>query len=340
MKVARCLVSGVLSASLFSVAACSTGEEKAANGPSGGAKGTLRIAYLPGAANIPYFAVQAEALKAAAKENGAEVTVIDSGLDSNKQIAQLESLISSGQYDGAVIVPLSAPGLVPVVKKAIKAGMVVGSANVAIGTDPETTDTQVDGVAVFSGRPYFVTGTRLGQLTEKACADRDPCKVGFLYGIKAAAYDQALYAGYTEEIQDSSNITIAAEGESQYSRAGGLTATQNLIQAHPDIDVLVAVDQAADGAQAALDEAGLNDVAVIGFGGSKNAVEAVQAGEWFGDVVQMPVTEGELALQGVVDALRAGTITGYVDPVVEGGGPADSIITQQNASDFTAQYDG
>jgi ribose transport system substrate-binding protein len=339
VRLSRYLIAGIVSVGLVTVVGCSGGPQTVTD-PSLKADGPLKIAYLPGPATIPYFAAQADAVKDAASAQNASVTVFDSGLDANKQISQLQSVVSSGQYDGVVIVPLSSAAIVPAVNSALRAGMAVGAADVPIGPDAAETDTQVSGVAVFAGRPFTTTGTRLGQMAKQACVGTDPCRVAFLYGSKAAAYDQALHTGFMDEIEGAPNISVVAEGEHQYSRAGGLTAMQNLVQAHRDLDVVVAVDQAAEGVEIALNNAKLDSVKILGFGGSQNAVESVRNGAWFGDVVQMPKTEGSAALDGVIAMLRTGKETGYVDPVVQGGGPADSIITKANAGSFTSQYNG
>lgn len=339
MRPSRYLLVGALVAGLAASAACST-RSSSTTATTRDATGQLNIAYLPGPASVPYFATQAEAIKEAAASQDATVTVFDAGLDANKQVSQLQDIVASGKYDGAVIVPLSGAAIVPAVNAALESGMAIGAANVPIGTDPSSTESQVAGVAVYAGRPFTTTGQRLGTLTKQACADTNPCRVAFQFGLKASVYDQALHDGFMDEIKGETNVSVVAEAENQYSSAGGLTAMQNLIQAHPDLHVVVAVDQAAVGVELALSRANISNVKIIGFGGSQKAVDAVRTGRWFGDVVQVPKTEGTAALDGVIASLREKVTTGYVDPVAQSDGPADSIITEANASQFTAQYDG
>ena len=101
------------------------------------------------------------------------------------------------------------------------------------------------------------------------------------------------------------------------------------------------VDQEALGAEDALKSAGLaGQVKVIGFGGTRQAVSAVRSGQWFGDSVQVPFTEGQASLQALIDELRSGKITGYRDPVVLAHVVNNGIITQSNAGQFTPQYNG
>jgi ribose transport system substrate-binding protein len=67
-----------------------------------------------------------------------------------------------------------------------------------------------------------------------------------------------------------------------YTQADGLKAGQNVLQAHPDVNVIVGSSQAIEGVQQAVDDAGqAGKVALIGNGGSKQAVAAVKNGDWF-----------------------------------------------------------
>ena len=265
----------------------------------------LKIAFLPGVTANPYFDTEIQAEKQLAAKENVDLTVIDSQLDANTQVQQVEDIASTKQYDGIVIVPLDGAALVPAIHLALQAGIKVAADDVPIGPDPTQTSPQVAGLAGYVGRTFWVHGVNMGKLTVDACAGKNPCRIAFLYGVKASTYDTALYDGFKRAIASSPNVQIVAEGEGDYTRAGGLAATQDLVQAHKDLNVLVAVDQEALGAEDALKSAGLaQQVKIIGFGGTREAVEAVRSGQWFGDSVQVPFTEGQASLQALIDQLR------------------------------------
>jgi ribose transport system substrate-binding protein len=301
----------------------------------------LKIAFLPGVTANPYFDMEIQAQKQLAAKENVDLTVIDSQLDANKQVQQVQDIASTKQYDGIVIVPLNGAALVPAVHLALGAGIKVVADDVPIGPDPTQTSPQVAGLGGYVGRTFSVNGQNVGKLTVQACAGKNPCKVAFLYGVKASTYDTALFNGFKQSIASSPNVQIVAEGEGGYTRAGGLAATQDLVQAHRDLNVLVGVDQEALGAEDALKSAGLaGRVKVIGFGGTSQAVSAVRSGQWFGDSVQVPFTEGQASLQALIDELRSGKVTGYRDPVVLAHVVNNGIITQSNAGQFAPQYNG
>ena len=286
------------------------------------------------------FQAEDPPVKQVAAKEGADLTVIDSQLDAQKQVQQLQDLAATKKYDGIVVVPLNGAALVPAVRQALDTGIAIGAADVPIGPDATSSETQVEGVAAYSGRPFSVNGENLGKLTVEACEGKDP-DAAFMYGVKALTYDQALFDGFRDAIAESPNVDVVAEVEGMYTREGGLKAAQDVAQAHEDLDVLAAVDQSALGAEAALKSAGMAEqVDIIGFGGARQAIEAVAAGRWFGDVVQVPRTEARLAAEAVVRAIRDGELTGYVDPVAEVKAPDDGRVTKRNAESFKAEYDG
>ena len=92
------------------------------------------------------------------------------------------------------------------------------------------------------------------------------------------------------------------------------------------------------GAELALADAGILDqVKIVGFGGSSVAIDAVKEGRWFGDLVGAPATEGRLAIEALIEALN-GNDLGGIDPALSM--PDEGLMTAENAESFTAEWDG
>ena len=51
-----------------------------------------------------------------------------------------------------------------------------------------------------------------------------------------------------------------------------------------------------------------------------------------------PATEGRLAMEAMIAALRDGTMTGGVDPLSDL--PDDGLITTDNVEEFTPEWEG
>ena len=83
----------------------------------------------------------------------------------------------------------------------------------------------------------------------------------------------------------------------------------------------------------AIEDAGVSGIKIIGFGGSEVAIAAISSGAWFGDVFGAPFTEGQLAMNAMIAALRDGTVTGGVNPLLDF--PNGGLVNASNVADFT-----
>jgi ribose transport system substrate-binding protein len=170
-----------------------------------------------------------------------------------------------------------------------------------------------------------------------ACASKslDPCPVGYLYAIKASALDVAIRQSFDEAI-DGSPVQVVAEGESFFQPSVALKAVQNMIQAEPGIELIVGSDQGIAGAVQALPKN--SKVLLVGYGGSATAKAGVLSGQWFGDVAQLPATEGRLAAEAAIAAVREDKDSGGADPVADL--PDEGVITKDTAEQFDPEWPG
>ena len=263
---------------------------RAAPRQAGSASGP-RIAYLSFAVANSYDAPMLAAAKAVAKANGASVTVFDAANDPKKQLAELQTAITSKQYDGIIVQPLFGPQLIPTIQSAIKSGIKVVNIDQILGTNPGTAAPPIKGL---SGNVVFVQsdiGKKQGTLVDQACAalKANPCKVGYLYSVKVTSLDTAIRKGF-DQTTAGHNVKVVAEGETFYNPANALKAAQTMLQAQPDMNVIVGADQGATGAQQALNG---KKVTLIGYGGGGVGLKEVASGAWFGTVIQRPATEGK-----------------------------------------------
>jgi ribose transport system substrate-binding protein len=131
------------------------------------------------------------------------------------------------------------------------------------------------------------------------------------------------------------NIHVVAEGETFYTPSIALKAAQTMLQAQPDMDVIVGADQGATGAQIALNG---KKVTLVGYGGGGVGLRAVRSGAWYGTVMQRPATEGKLAMACAVKAVRTGKGCGGID--VLKNLPNGGVVVKANASKFKAEWPG
>jgi ribose transport system substrate-binding protein len=321
------------SIAVLAVAALAAGTGSAARST---ATAPVRVAYLSYAVANSYDAPMLAAAKAVAKAQGASVTVFDAANDPKKQLQELQTVASSKQYQAIVVQPIFGPQLTSAIQSAIKSGIKVVNMDQNLGTNPNTAAPPVKGL---SGNVIFVQseiGQKQGQLVVKACAElnANPCKVGYLYSVKVSSLDTAIRKAF-DAATAGHNIQVVGEGETFYNPANALKAAQTILQAHSDINVIVGADQGATGAQQALNG---QKVTLIGYGGGGVGLKAVGSGAWYGTVVQRPATEGKLAMQCAIKAVKTGKGCGGID--VLKGLPNGGVVTQANASQFKAEWPG
>jgi ribose transport system substrate-binding protein len=331
---------GALFAAALLVAACGGDDNKSSDSGAASKSGTsnkhVRIAYLSFAVANSYDAPMLAAAQTVAKDSNAEIQVFDAANDPKKQFAQLQTAASSGRFDAIIVQPIFGTGLITGVQDAIAKKIKVVNMDQILGKDLSTDQPQVDGL---SGNVVFVPteiGDKLGKLVVQACQENNlnPCKIGYLYDIKASALDVAIRGAFQKAIAGSP-VKIVAQGESFFTPAKGLAAAQNMLQAHPDLNLIVGSDQGIEGAVQAI---GKKKVILVGYGGSAAAIQGVGAGQWYGDVAQLPASEGRLAAQAAIKAVREGKDAGGSNPVADL--PAEGVVTKDNASQFTAEWPG
>jgi fructose transport system substrate-binding protein len=247
----------------------------------------------------PFFGRLKKAAVDTAKTHGLDVMTAeaDTAGDSATQIAAIENMINRGAK-GITLDPANSTALVPIVKKARDAGIVVVTTNTSLA--PMTaadatyeTDNLQAGVligrwakATMGAKPAHIAmlDYDLSNKTSKARHD------GFLQGFGVAEGDRQI-AGSALTMGDAET---------------GQTAMENLLSAHRDINVIYTINEpAAQGAMFAIRKA-KRDVLVTSIDGSCSGVRSVADGTIGATVMQFPTRMGEMAVDAIVKAVREG----------------------------------
>jgi ribose transport system substrate-binding protein len=298
---------------------------------------TPKIAYLSFAVANSYDAPMLAAAKKVAKAQGvAEPAVFDAANDPTKQLQQLQTLVTTKQYNGIILQPITGPQLLPTVRQAIQAGIKVVNIDQILGRNLGTARPPLAGL---SGNVVFVQtqmGRKQGALVVRACKKikAKPCKVGYMYSVKVSSLDGAIKKGF-DATTKGHGIQVVAEGQTFYNPAQALKDAQTMLQGHPDIDLIVGADQAATGAEQALNG---KKVTLVGYGGGAVGLKRIKAGKWFGTVMQRPATEGKLGMQCLIKAVKTGKGCKGID--VLANLPDGGVVVKSNASKFKAEWPG
>jgi len=297
----------------------------------------IEVAYMSASSANTWLGASKEAIDEIAAANGITVTEFDAQFDAALQTTQLQDAIAANRYDGMIVVALGGSAVFPDLEAAAEAGIKIVGMNQVIGDDFTTADPQTPALSASVMEPPLVRGERVGQLVLQACEGLDPCDVVYFYGIKGIPLDIAVKQGF-DAVTEGSTVNVVAEGEGQYlGPDAGLAQMQDILVGTTDFDVVVGADQSMQGAELALQDAGLLDqVKIVGFGGTAYAVDAVKDGRWFGDMFGVPATEGCLAMEALIEALN-GNDLGGIDPALSV--PDGGLMTGENVDQFTAEWD-
>jgi ribose transport system substrate-binding protein len=338
LGLAACSSSSGSSAPATSSAAASSPAASAAAATSAPKKST--IAYLSFAVDNSYDAPMLAAAQAVASADGATLKVFDADNSPQTQFNQLQTVINSGQYNGIITQPIESTGLVSLVKQAIAKGIKVVNMDQILGSSLSTAAPQVAGLSANVTFVPTTIGTQLGQQVVAACASKklSPCKVGYLYDIKASSLDTAIYGAFTAAIKGSP-VQVVTYGQSFFTPTTGLTAVETMLQAQPGLDLITGSDQGIEGAMTALSTTDKSDhVLLVGYGASAAAVAGIESGAVFSDVAQAPSAEGTDAVKALVAAISTGKVSGAVDPVA--GFPDSGVVNKADVSQFTPEWQG
>jgi ribose transport system substrate-binding protein len=260
------------------------------------------IAFFGFAAANSFAQATWKGVQQAAKANHVKAKFFDPNFNSGTQVSQIQDAITSRQYQAFVVQANDGNAVVPVVKQAIAAGIKVVGEFTPIGPRYDTIKPQVRGL-IFVGEAPVWNGSSLGKLGVRACGKKSPCRVAYLEGFKSLPLDNARTAAVHKVLKAAKNVDLVASVEGGYTQASGLKAAQDVLQAHPDVDVMIGSAQAIEGAQQAVTGAGkLGKIKLIGNGGSCQAVAAVRSGKWFATYVIAERSSGAKAARFAIAA--------------------------------------
>lgn len=318
----------------LTVAACGSDDDDGGGGSGGEGQEVTKIAFFGFASANSFAQATYAGIQEQAKKEGVEAKFFDPNFDAQTQVSQIQNAITTGEYQAFIVQANDGNAVVPPIREAIEEGITVVGEFTPVGTRYDTIEPQVDGL-IFVGEPPTENGTTLGELGVEACKDVQPtCEVAYLEGFKTLPLDNARTDAVNAALEEGSNVEIVASVEGGYTQESGLKAAQNVLQAHPDVDVMIGSSQAIAGAEQAIDDAGAK-VKLIGNGGSRQAVAAVKEGDWYATYVSAEKSAGAKAAELAIAAARGEE----VPPSFDTRQLQEPRGTKEGLGSFKGQYD-
>ena len=253
-----------------------------------------RIAVFTKNQTNPFFAaVRLGADNAAAQLKSSTIQYVPTKPDSiPEQMSQVEDVVVK-KPDAIVFTPVDYKAMIPGVQK-------MNAANIPV---VNITDRSEGGQFItFVGADDHKLGMETGRYLLKAIGGKG--NVVILEGVKGAITNADRTRGFRDAIKEFPNVKLLASQPANYQRLQALQVMENLMQSYPQIDgVMAANDAMATGVIEALDAANRKAL-VIGINGTKEAVEAIKAGKMLASGDYNAFNQGCLGTMAAIRYLR------------------------------------
>ncbi|MEU2440957.1 substrate-binding domain-containing protein [Streptomyces rubradiris] len=267
--------------------------------------------------NNPFFVQIRSGAQAEARKLGVDLTVTDAQNDASQQANQLQNFTSTS-LDGIIVNPVDSDAAGNSVKAAGKADIPVVAVDRGVNHASVATLVASDNVAG-------------GELAAKTVAEKlgGSGKIVILQGQAGTSAARERAAGFAKGLKAYPGIRVLAQQPADFDRTKGLDVMSNLLQAHPDVQgVIAANDEMALGAIKALGSKAGRSVQVVGFDGTPDGLTAVKGGTLYASVAQQPSQLGRIAVDNALKAVRGEKVAPTVKVPVK-------VVTKDNVAGFT-----
>lgn len=309
MKKAVAIVMVLMLAFSVILAGCSKNNPSPSPSNSNESASKPVIGFIPMTLNNEYFITMVNGAKKKAAELGVELKVQagDQHANAADQLTIVENMITSG-VDAICIVPSSSEGLAAALKKCKEANIPVINLDTKLSEDILK---EADVKVPFYGTNNYEGAKRAGEYVKENFGAGT--KTAILTGIAGQQNAADRKNGFVEGAGDA--IEIVAEQSANWEVDQGYAATQNILTANPDLELIYCGnDGMAIGALRAVKEAKKNDqIKVIGFDGISEALNLITSGELYGSVAQYPAEMGILGVENAAKLIKGEEVEEYID---------------------------
>jgi ribose transport system substrate-binding protein len=269
--------------------------------PAANEQGTKpRIALVMKSLANEFFSTMAKGAEQHQAANPGQYELVSSGIkderDLGRQVALVEEMVASG-VDAIVIAPADSKALVPVLRRAVDAGVVV--VNIDNRLDAEVLAQEKVQIP-FVGPDNRAGARRVAEHLASRLSAGDA--VAILEGIRTSFNGQQRKLGFDEAIA-AAGLKLVDSQSAEWEMSQANTIASSMLTAHPEIKAILACnDSMALGAVAAVKAAGRSgEVMIVGF----DNISAVQQAIREGQVLATADQHGDsLAVYGIELALQ------------------------------------
>lgn len=279
------------------------------------------IAIIVPSEDNPFFKAEADAAAAEAHRLGYRTRIDTHGDDAYEQDNLIDAAIASNAA-ALILDNAGADASVSAVRRATRAGIACFLIDRPI---------DANGIAKAQIIADNASGARL---LARHFATVLGGKGGYaeLLGRESDNNAQVRTAGFHAVLDHYPNLHLVAAQSANWSQSEAFDRTETILEAHGDINgILAANDTMALGAVAALRGLGKQNVTVVGFDGSPDALAAIRDGSLNATILQPAVKISRMAVDEAYRYLHTGTTGAPERQVI-----ACELVTRANVNDFRA----
>jgi len=251
-----------------------------------------------------YYLCQESGIRKAAEEAGIDLVVLNSEGQADKEIANMEDMISK-KVDIVLMMTTNAAAGQKALQLANEADIPV----ILVGINVEEGEGEALSLIDFDFKD-------MGRAAGAWVAENvDSGEVAIIEGLAGMNVAEPITEGFEEELAANPNLTIVAKQPADWSRQVAQDTATNLLQSYPNLKVIYGHnDDMSMGIVNAVEEAGLQDqIMIVSDNANAEGVAAIEAGQLVGSVAQSPaIDEGELAVKMAIDYLNGEEIDAHI----------------------------
>ncbi len=240
----------------------------------------------------PFYRELKAALTDQCEIRGIKPIIMSCNMDLPIQTSQIENFITRG-VDAMVVCPAKSAGIAGAIRSANKAGIPVFTADIAAQGGEIVSHIASDNVE---------GGRMAGEYMVKLLGGKGRVAIIDCPDVQSV---QDRVKGFREVISKHPGIAIVDSPSAEGRRDVAVTVTENLLQKNSRLDGIFAInDNSALGALAAIENAGRNEIVLVGYDGDPEARAKILAGTALkADAVQYPREIGRATADAVADYL-------------------------------------
>lgn len=306
---------------------------------NGNSLADLHVAFFESGSNNSYVQARIQAANDWAATTGATVQVFDPNWDSQTQYNQMQTAFSDSRFNGFVMTSVDPAPLCDLVTQAVEAGKLVSVMNQPLcgRATNQGDDLWLPGTVTFVGGQTKDVYLQWMDFIKQD--NPDGGKVVVLTGPPTDANSQNFNAAI-DEVLVPAGFEKVAQQSTDYSTPQGYAAMQDILQANPDLQIVISNwSGLTQGAVSAIEAAGRTGLKVYDMGGTEWALQAIKDGQLQSSVMLLPTLEAQRALEALADAYQGRSVPHFInlaeDPSLPGGSP---FVTKENVDQYSAQF--